>query len=399
MTRLVRAAAAAVSLLVLTGCVAGTESDPAAEPEAPGESATGTPAPPETPPRDVAQPTLWLCRPGMPDNPCEGGLDATSWDERGRRSTEAFVPAADPAVDCFYVYPTVSEAPGASAPLAVTEAEVYVVRAQAARFAASCRLFAPAYRQITRAGLASGSARPADVERAYSDVLSAFNDYLNTANEGRPFVLIGHSQGSWHLVRLIQQEIDDDPALRARLLSAIVLGWSVTTLPGRPDGGTFAHVPACTSSEQSGCVVSYVTYAGNPPATGFFGRSSSDRRALCVSPARLLGRGDRLRPYLPTAALTGAEPRVTGAPDTGFVTFRGAVTGRCRHTDDFGWLDVAIDPRVSDRLPDLSGGRGVSWGLHRVDVSVALGDLVDLVAAQASAWVARGGSPSGSGGG
>ena len=115
----------------------------------------------------------------------------------GPAPREPFEPAVDPPVDCFYVYPTVSEATSDNAPLEVTDAEVRTVRAQAARFAASCRLFAPIYRQITRRGLVSGAlGKPAARERAYDDVLSAFNDYLNTENRGRPFVLIGHSQGA-----------------------------------------------------------------------------------------------------------------------------------------------------------------------------------------------------------
>jgi hypothetical protein len=298
-------------------------------------------------------------------------------------------------VDCFYVYPTVSEAAGDNAPLEVTDAEVHVVRAQAARFAASCRVFAPVYRQITRAGLVTGALGSEQArELAYGDVVSAFNDYLNRDNEGRPFILIGHSQGATALVRLIQAEIDGSPGLRQRLLSAILLGTTVTTRPGEPSGGTFANVPACEEPEQSGCVVSYVTYLGTPPANGIFGRSTADRQALCVSPAELLGRGQQLAAYLPTAALTGDEPLVEDAPDTGFVTFPEAITGRCRVTAEFGWLDVAIDHRLTDELPQLGGDRDPAWGLHRADVSLALGDLVDLVDAQSRAWAERGGRPS-----
>jgi hypothetical protein len=320
---------------------------------------------------------------------------ATAIGPDGARTVQAFSPADHPVADCFYVYPTVSEAPGDSAPLEVTDAEVHVVRAQAARLAASCRLFAPIYRQITRAGLASGALASEQArELAYGDVLSAFNDYLNRDNDGRPFVLIGHSQGATTLVRLIQSVIDGDPALRQRLLSAILLGTGVTTRPGEPAGGTFVNVPACQEPEQSGCVVGYVTYPGLPPENGIFGRSTADRRALCVSPAELLGRGEQLAAYLPTAALTGDEPVVEDAPDTGFVTFPDAITGRCRATAEFGWLDVTIDRQLTAALPQLGGDRDPAWGLHRADVSLALGDLVDLVDAQSQAWAERGGRPS-----
>ncbi|HYO18440.1 MAG TPA: DUF3089 domain-containing protein, partial [Dermatophilaceae bacterium] len=240
----------------------------------------------------------------MTDNPCEGGLDATVIDADGTESLEPFEPAADPPVDCFYVYPTVSEATSDNAPLEVTDAEIRTVRAQAARFAESCRLFAPIYRQVTRRGLVSGAfTRTPARDRAYADVLSAFNDYLNTDNGGRLFVLIGHSQGATVLTDLIQREIDGDPRLRSQLLSALLLGGSVTVVPGSDVGGSFATIPACRSSVQTGCVVAYVTYAGAPSTTGYFGRSTATRQALCVHPGELLGRGERLAPYFPTTDL------------------------------------------------------------------------------------------------
>ena len=238
-------------------------------------------------------------------------------DADGTRTRERFEPAEDPPVDCFYVYPTVSEGTSDNAPLEVTDAEVRTVRAQAARFAASCRLFAPIYRQITRRGLVSGAlSRPAARERAYRDVLSAFNDYLNTENRGRPFVLIGHSQGATVLTALIQRQVDGNPRLRSQLLSALLLGGPVTVAPGSDAGGSFVTIPACRSAQETGCVVAYATYAGTPPTNGLFGRSTADRQALCVSPGALLGRGEQLRPYFPTPDLvdeSGAAGRRTGA--------------------------------------------------------------------------------------
>jgi hypothetical protein len=363
-----------------------------------GSTPTGSAAPssvaalPTLPPRPVTHGTLWLCKPGMADNPCEGGLDATVVGGPDSGSVEPFTTATDPVADCFYVYPTVSEAPGTSAPLEVTEAEVRTVRAQAARFTESCRLFAPIYRQITRAGLSRGGLADAGArDLAYDDVLSAFNDYLNTENRGRPVVLIGHSQGTIMLTRLLQEQVDGDPALRGRVLSALLIGGVVQTLPDEPDGGTFANLPACRSAQESGCVVAYSTYAGKPPSNGIFGRSTPTRQATCVSPAALLGRGDALTAYLPTAEIMGGEPKVAGAPATGFVTLPGRVTGECRSTDDFTWLDVSVDRDELENLPNLDAGSDPAWGLHRADVSLALGDLVDLVAAQSAAWAARGG--------
>ena len=395
-TRVVRIlSAVAVALAVLSGCGPATDREADRDPTPSVGVSTGPAA--SLPARPVAHETLWLCRPGLPDNPCEGGLDATVVAEDGTRSTESFTAAPAPAADCFYVYPTVSEARTMTAPLEVTDAEIRTVRAQAARFTESCRVFAPIYRQITRNGLTGGGlGNAAARDQAYADVRSAFFDYLDHDNAGRPFVLVGHSQGAMMLTRLVAEEIDPDPQLRGRLLSALLLGGDVTTAPGRLDHGDFDHIPACTSAEESGCVVAYSTYAGTPPAYGLFGRAQQTAQVLCVSPAALLGRGRALTPYLPTARIMAGEPLVSDAPETGFVTLPGRVTGRCRTTEHFTWLDVRVNSSALDELPEVTAGRNAAWGLHKADVSIALGDLVDLVAAESAAWVERGGVPSGS---
>ena len=380
--------------VTLAGCTgsssvsAGT-STPAAPTSAPAPTAPQSTLSPPTP-RPVDHATVWLCRPGMDDNPCDVDLDATVVRSPSARTEESFTPAADPPVDCFYVYPTVSTAQTANAPLRATQAERRTAQAQAALFSEECRVFAPVYRQVTRAGLTSGVKSLGEANAvAYSDVLSAFNDYLNSENEGRPFVLIGHSHGARHVTRLISELIDGEPTLRSQMLSAFVLGGTVTTKRGETAGGTFVNVPACTSATETGCVVGYSTYLGSPPANGVFGRSTPTRQALCVNPAQLLGR-TYLTPFLPTAQIMGDEALVPSSSpvagiDTSFVTFPDRVGGQCRSTADFSWLDISLNLDGFDQDLDLGAGRGSAWGLHTVDVSLALGDLVDLVGTQSAA--------------
>jgi hypothetical protein len=79
-------------------------------------------------------------------------------------------------------------------------------------------------------------------------------------------------------------------------------------------------------------------------------------------------------------------PSEPGADDVvGFVEYTDSVEAECRSTPGFTWLDAG---RVTgSTLPDpaLAGGLGPAWGLHRVDITVALGELVDLAASQAAA--------------
>jgi hypothetical protein len=97
---------------------------------------------------DYADPAVWLCRPGRQDA-CSAPQDATIVAVNGSLTREVFHSAKNPAIDCFYVYPTVSNEPGGNSDLTITGAEKNVVNAQFARFAAKCRLFAPMYRQVT----------------------------------------------------------------------------------------------------------------------------------------------------------------------------------------------------------------------------------------------------------
>lgn len=329
---------------------------------------------------DDAPPSLWLCGPAAEDDACLGDLDATVVAADGSRSLEPFTYAQDPPVDCFYVYPTVSEASATTAPLEVSDAERFVAQAQAARFGAVCQVVAPVYRQVTLAGLLTSFRDATQRAIGYGDVLAAFEEHVAAGD--RPYVLVGHSQGAQVLTQLIAERIEGDPDLHARLVSALLLGGEVEVPWDADVGESFQVTPACTATEQIGCVVAYNAFAEEPPLGALFGRSPTDRRILCVNPAALEGGSATLRPYLPTR---GADEPF----DTPFATAEGGVTAECRTAGNASWLQVDVDPdREVSVAPDQLGN-GPAWGLHTGDVNLALGDLVDLVDAQIAAYLAE----------
>src|SRR5258706_4072282 len=114
-------------------------------------SATAQPAP--SPPtaghNDYSDKANWLCWPGRKPDACKVDLSTTVAKADGSMIPEAFTPAANPSVDCFYVYPTVSRDNSVLSDMVPNAEEYAVVRQQAARFAAKCRVFAPMYRQFT----------------------------------------------------------------------------------------------------------------------------------------------------------------------------------------------------------------------------------------------------------
>jgi hypothetical protein len=195
----------------------------------------------------------WLCRPEASPDPCASDLDASIVTSTGARSLQPASAAANSPFDCFYVYPTVSEEEGPNADLTIQPAETDVAKAQAARFSSVCRVWAPMYRQVTLSALLTGGL--AALNTAYDSLFSDWQYYLQHLNAGRPFVLIGHSQGAAMLIRLIADQIDPNPSVRKRLVTAILAGGNLQVPTGKTVGATFNNIPLCTSTSMAGCVI------------------------------------------------------------------------------------------------------------------------------------------------
>jgi Protein of unknown function (DUF3089) len=329
----------------------------------------------------------WLCLPGKHDELCTMGLDATVIHPDGTTEVEQHVPAADPSFDCFYVYPTVSNDSGANADWMPGTEETDCVTAQAGRYSRVCRVFAPLYRQITLTALNGGVTVDDSARKlGYQDVVAAFNHYLTQYNQGRGFVLIGHSQGSGVLRTLLMSEIDGRPELRARLISAHLLGAAIAVPEGQDVGGDLKNIPVCRKNDQAGCLLAYSTFRDSspPPSNSKFGKVAMGR-AVCANPAALGGGKATLDPYMKPSQLKGGT-RVT----TPFVHLPDFLQGECVDRDEFTYLELSVLPSMSSAHPtDVSADIGADWGLHLIDVHIAMGSLVDLAGAQAAAFAAQ----------
>jgi hypothetical protein len=334
--------------------------------------------------------TTWLCEPGAAAdrNPCVGDLTTTVVAADGRRSVHPARANPRAPIDCFYVYPTVSAASGANAPLALEPAVTNVARFQARPFSRACRVYAPLYRQITSAGWAAALGDPSVFRTAYRDVRGAWREYLRRHNRGRGVVLIGHSQGTAILRRLVHDEIDLRPRVRRRLVSALLIGGNVQVRRGRDAGGDFRRVRACRRRAQAGCVVAYSTFDAPPPPGAAFSRVGD-----AISRVIGLDGGKRLQVLCtnPAAPGSGREAplrTLTTGSATAWVEYPGLYAARCRTQGDATWLNVRSapsDPRAAAGFPVLSAARG----LHLFDVNLALGDLVGLVRTQGATWLRR----------
>ncbi len=352
--------------------------------------------------------TVWLCRPGQSDDPCTANLTATLIRANGKREVQRVTPAKGPPIDCFYVYPTVSRQKTPNADLHIDPEETAVAIAQASRFSQVCKVYAPMYPQLTTSGIGLGGAQisPKAAVTAYLGVLSAWNDYLAHDNHGRGVVLIGHSQGASLLIRLIRNQIDSNSTERRLLVSALLMGGNVTVPVGQTVGGSFQHVPACQSDSETGCVVAYSSFNTTPPSNSFYGRVGSSigsrsqlgtsapagLQVLCTNPASLDGGAATLDPYFVTKVVPGARgdmnPQVNRKVTTPWVGYPNLYSATCQTSDGASWLQVTSTRGSRDHRPVVKPALGPRWGLHLVDVNIALGNLVDLVRRQAASYSA-----------
>jgi hypothetical protein len=349
-------------------------------------SAVARQTPSETSTPDYGRPESWLCSAGDQSR-CTEGLDAMVVTPDGTRRPETFTPAADPKIDCFYVYPTVSREPADYADMTASPEVVETLKGQAARLTATCRLFAPVYRQLTLAGLnrALGASQGGrlDWDRPYQDVRAAWRWYLANENHGRGVVIIGHSQGAILLQRLIAEEIDGRDAQR-RLVGAYLAGDPELAVPdGAIVGGSFKSIPLCQWLDQTGCVYAWSTYLPDEVRQPFFGRDPGPGlKAVCVNPAAPTGGAGELDGYL-------RRPSMASAGDPPWIRVKDQLTATCTRDPGGDLLVANIRPgRYAGLLKAGLDRYAISpgWGLHRLDLSLTQANVAARVAAQAKAW-------------
>jgi len=190
----------------------------------------------------------------------------------------------DAPVDVFYVHPTLySDAPKTEFrwnqdvrdPELNRQVDESPMRYQASAFNAAGRVYAPRYRQAHYSAFLTPHLddKQQALNIAYADVEAAFDYFIQNYNQGRPFVLAGHSQGTIHAARLLKYRIVGTP-LQKNLVAAYLPGIAISA-------DSLAGLPVCTDSVSTGCFVSWRTYRWGyiPPRSALAGDG-----AVCVNP-------------------------------------------------------------------------------------------------------------------
>jgi hypothetical protein len=344
-----------IALLLFTVPVIAAQAQTTTPPKAPlppFDSVTPPPAP------DYADPAFWALKPSK----------------------------VDPAkpVDVFYVNPTTYPGPGwnqdAADATANAKTEGSVIITQASAFADCCRIYAPRYRQASSGALflMDGDGGKA-FALAYTDVLRAFHYYMEHDNHGRPFILAGHSQGTFHLIRLLEEEIEGKPAAK-QLVAAYLIGIG---LPQGFFGKTYKELKICNKPAETGCIVSWNTYVDGSDTSAYLKRSEGryvqlygddpGKKLICINPLTFDASEPSGDARKSLGALTG--PAVDGVlpPRKG-----GEVAAHCENGILF------VDPPVQDAalVKPLPGG-----SLHMQDVELFYENLRRNALLRVKAWM------------
>jgi hypothetical protein len=341
-------------------------------------------------PLDYSDEALWMCKPGAANNPCESNADVTEILADNSLGDPVTVEVkTDAAFDCFYIYPTVDIASAGGNHLDLTDNIAAQTRARTliSRFSSICRVYAPYYRQMTL-GSYSDPQYQEYFDIAYADVTNAFEYYLQNENNGRDLVLIGHSQGSHMLTRVLKERFDGDQAMTDKLLSALLTGTSEVFVPiGEVIGGTFTNLPLCTIEGQTGCIVVYNSVSG-PPSGLAAGRAQppEGQEVACVNPANLSGGKAHLSAYVTAEYLAKLPTGVT----TPFAFYPEFYTGECIREGTIHAFLVEVSPvDANDQrlnpydFTTVAALMGAITSLHMIDMELVQGDLINLISKQA----------------
>ena len=207
--------------------------------------------------------------------PAACGNENTATDYSKSENWLSLPTAVDKAVDVFYLYPTSWQKVNEDDPniceidnpIMLQHSKLAFAR-QATAFETVGNIYAPYYRQADAAyTLSLPLAEQASVVGGLpkSDAIAAFDYYIKHFNQGRPYILAGHSQGSNVLEFLLSEYMKENPRVYNRMIAAYVIGYSITSdfLVKYP------YLKFAEGPDDTGVIISYNTEAptvvGNNP--------------------------------------------------------------------------------------------------------------------------------------
>ena len=179
------------------------------------------------------------------------------------------LPAPSKAVDVFYAYPTawykaVKTEPNFCAidNAIMKRGSVAAYNKQATAFETFANVYAPYYRQADAVyTLSMPESERETVIRStpLMDVTAAFDYYIKNFNNGRPFILAGHSQGANVLIFLLSYYMAEHPEVYKRMIAAYIIGYPVTA----EFMAKYPHLRFAEGPDDTGVIISWNTQSPN----------------------------------------------------------------------------------------------------------------------------------------
>lgn len=225
--------------------------------------------------------------PAAPDYANEDHWAALPW----KKDSADWLPAntdyqdeqAKAKIDVFFVYPTAAFygdywVAGLDNFLHTLIVDYGIQSQHTTAFNGVGKIYTPRYRSVRMSiwGAKDRESMHKATALAYSDVERAFDHYMKHWNKGRPFIIVSHSQGTLHTIRLLREKFDGKP-LSKQLIAGYLVGNTIADMPW------FQHIPLCTSGEQTGCFVTWNTMLEGGDAFHWVGEKGLEK-TYCVNP-------------------------------------------------------------------------------------------------------------------
>ena len=266
--------------------------------------------------------------------------------------------------DVFFIHPTtaVSEADNWNIPIddpLAAEDLSGILAFGASAFNSAAKVYAPRYRQATFYAFFDDRTTSGikAIDLAYHDVEKAFLYYIKYYNHGRAFILAGHSQGSMHGSRLLQEHIINKPLMKRMIAAYLIGGTTLKTIPG---------ILPSRSATDTGVIIGWNTYTkdGDPGifTNGLIGwvdgayKRMDGRPLLQTNPLSWKLNGPEVPPLMNPGSLPSMDPAnkmpllamaVCGADASGEVLLINKPTAR-----GFTLPDAFDIPVLNDRYGD-----------------------------------------------
>jgi hypothetical protein len=218
----------------------------------------------------------------------------------------------DKEVDIFYIYPTSWYKEDISEPnFCAIDNRIMLIGSrsafdsQATAFETIGNIYAPYYRQADASYILSLSEEQrwkAIESIPFNDILAAFDYYIHQHNNGRPFILVGHSQGAMMTMLLLRDYMHKNPEVYERMVSAYVIGYPVTSEFLNAN----EHLRFAERDDDTGVIISFNTQS--PEVTFGSNIITTNTVGLVINPINwerdetLATASENLGSYMPTSS-------------------------------------------------------------------------------------------------